>query len=204
MVAEKKGIPMDQQPQTRGRAARLRALFFSTLYISAFTFGGGFVIVTFMKRKFVDELHWIDEQEMLDMTALAQSSPGAIAVNAAILVGWRVEGLPGMAVAVLGSILPPMVILSVISFFYAAFAANPYVALVLRGMQAGVAAVILDVVCDLGGDVLRSRSPLFIGLMVAAFVASSLLEVNVVLIILAAVAFGVLRAAWHHRKAAKS
>lgn len=192
---------MDEHPMTR--AQRLRALFFSTLYISAFAFGGGYVIVTFMKRKFVDELHWIDEQEMLDMTALAQSSPGAIAVNAAILVGWRVEGLPGMAVAVLGSILPPMVILTVISFIYQAFATNPYVALVLKGMQAGVAAVILDVVCDLGGDVLKTRSVLFIGLMVAAFVASSLLQINVILIILAATAFGVLRAAYQHRKAVR-
>ena len=87
---------MDKNQQPMTRAARLRALFLSTLYISAFTFGGGFVIVTFMKRKFVDELHWIDEQEMLDMAALAQSSPGAIAVNAAILVGWNVEGLLGM------------------------------------------------------------------------------------------------------------
>lgn len=192
---------MDEQPMTR--AQRLRALFFSTLYISAFTFGGGYVIVTFMKRKFVDELHWIDEQEMLDMTALAQSSPGAIAVNAAILVGWRVEGLPGMAVAVLGSILPPMVILSAISFIYQAFASNLYVALVLKGMQAGVAAVILDVVCDLGGDVLKTRSVLFIGLMVAAFVASSLFQVNVILIILATTAFGVLRALYQHRKAVR-
>ncbi len=192
---------MDEHPMTC--AQRLRALFFSTLYISAFTFGGGYVIVTFMKRKFVDELHWVDEQEMLDMTALAQSSPGAIAVNAAILVGWRVEGLPGMAVAVLGSILPPMVILTVISFIYQAFATNPYVALVLKGMQAGVAAVILDVVCDLGGDVLKTRSVLFIGLMVAAFVASSLLQINVILIILAATAFGVLRAVYQHRKAVR-
>lgn len=192
---------MDEHPMTR--AQRLRALFFSTLYISAFTFGGGYVIVTFMKRKFVDELHWIDEQEMLDMTALAQSSPGAIAVNAAILVGWQVEGLLGMAVAVLGSILPPMVILTVISFIYQAFATNPYVALVLKGMQAGVAAVILDVVCDLGGDVLKTRSVLFIGLMVAAFVASSLLQINVILIILAATAFGVLRAVYQHRKAVR-
>ena len=63
----------------------LGKLFLSMLYISAFTFGGGFVIITFMKRKFVDELHWIDDQEMLDLTALAQSSPGAIAVNAAIV-----------------------------------------------------------------------------------------------------------------------
>lgn len=192
---------MEKDPLSR--AQKLRTLFFATLYISAFTFGGGYVIVTFMKRKFVDELHWLEEKEMLDMTALAQSTPGAIAVNAAILVGWRVEGLPGMAVAVLGSILPPMVILTVISFIYQAFATNPYVALVLKGMQAGVAAVILDVVCDLGGDVLKTRSVLFIGLMVAAFVASSLLQINVILIILAATAFGVLRAVYQHRKAVR-
>lgn len=68
-------------------------LFLSTFYISAFTFGGGFVIVTFMKRRFVDEYGWISKQEMLDYTALAQSAPGPIAVNAAILVGWRVAGL---------------------------------------------------------------------------------------------------------------
>lgn len=195
---------MEQRPAPASRAARLRALFLSTLYISAFTFGGGFVIVTFMKRKFVDELHWLDDQEMLDMTALAQSSPGAIAVNAAILVGWRAEGFAGMLIAVLGTIIPPMVILSVISMFYAAFASNTYVALVLKGMQAGVAAVILDVVWGLGGDVLRTRSPLYIGLMAAAFIASYFFGVNVILIILAAAAFGVLRALVLHRKGAKS
>ncbi len=194
---------MDKNQQPMTRAARLRALFFSTLYISAFTFGGGFVIVTFMKRKFVDELHWIDEQEMLDMAALAQSSPGAIAVNAAILVGWNVEGLLGMVVAVTGTIIPPMVILSVISFFYAAFASNVYVALVLKGMQAGVAAVILDVVCGLGGNVLKTRSVVYIALMVLAFVASFFFDVNVILIILAAAVFGVARALFQLKKEAK-
>lgn len=194
---------MDKNQQPMTRAARLRALFFSTLYISAFTFGGGFVIVTFMKRKFVDELHWIDEQEMLDMAALAQSSPGAIAVNAAILVGWNVEGVLGMVVAVTGTIIPPMVILSVISFFYAAFASNVYVALVLKGMQAGVAAVILDVVCGLGGNVLKTRSVVYIALMVLAFVASFFFDVNVILIILAAAVFGVARALFQLKKEAK-
>ena len=134
----------NEKKESKGKV--LWKLLLSTLYISAFTFGGGFVIITFMKRKFVDELHWIDEDEMLDLAALAQSSPGAIAVNAAILVGWRVAGFAGMLVAVVGTIVPPMLILTVISFFYQAFATNRYVSLVLKGMQAGVAAVILDVV----------------------------------------------------------
>ena len=119
----------NEKKESKGKV--LWKLLLSTLYISAFTFGGGFVIITFMKRKFVDELHWIDEDEMLDLAALAQSSPGAIAVNAAILVGWRVAGFAGMLVAVVGTIVPPMLILAVISFFYQAFATNRYVSLVL-------------------------------------------------------------------------
>ena len=169
---------MDENKTYSMRSARLWKLFLSTLYISSFTFGGGFVIVTFMKKKFVDELHWIDEQEMLDMTALAQSSPGAIAVN----------------VAVLGTIIPPMVILSVVSVFYNAFASNHYIALLLKGMQAGVAAVILDVVSDLGSKVLKTRSWVYIALMAAAFIANTVLHVNVVVVILAAAVFGVVRA----------
>ena len=178
----------------------LLELFLSTLYISSFTFGGGFVIVTFMKRKFVDELHWIDEQEMLDLVALAQSSPGAIAVNAAILVGWRVCGFAGMLTAVLGTILPPMIILSVISLFYAAFASNVYVALVLKGMQAGVAAVILDVTCSLGGSGLKEKSVFSIIIMAAAFAATFFFNVNVIYIILTAGLLGAGKAVWIYRK----
>ena len=107
------------------------------------------------------------------------------------LLNLALGGALGMAVAVVGTILPPMIILSVISLFYAAFATNPYVALVLRGMQAGVAAVILDVVCSLGAGVIKERSALSIVLMIAAFLATFVLVVNVVYIILAAALVGV-------------
>ena len=182
--------------------AKLWPLFLATLYISTFTFGGGFVIVTFMKRKFVDSLKWLSEEEMLDFAALAQASPGALAVNAAILVGWRVCGFAGMVVAVLGTILPPMVILSVVSLFYAAFAANRWVALALKGMQAGVAAVILDVACGLGAGVAKERSALSLALMAGAFLASFVFGVNVIFIILAAALAGVGKTLWHKRKGA--
>ena len=97
---------------------KLRKIFFSTLYLSSFTFGGGYVIVTLLKKKFVDELHWIDEKEMLDLVAIAQSSPGAIAVNGSIVVGYKICGIPGIICAVLGAIIPPFVIISLISSFY--------------------------------------------------------------------------------------
>ena len=160
------------------------------LYISTFTFGGGFVIVTLMKKKFVDEYKWIDDDEMLDLTAIAQSSPGAIAVNAAILVGYKIGGLLGTAVAVIATIIPPIAILSVISLFYAAFSQNIYVATVLKGMQAGVAAVIFDVVCDLFLKILKQKSALHIIIAVAAFTAVFFFNVNVIAVIAAAALLG--------------
>lgn len=183
---------------------KLIQLFISMFYISTFTFGGGFVIISIMKKKFVDELHWIDEKEMLDFTALAQSSPGAIAVNAAILVGWRVAGALGMVVAVIGTILPPMIILTLVSFCYAAFVSNPYVSLVLKGMQAGVAAVVLDVACSLFIKMKKEGSRLNIMIMVVAFVASFFFDINVIYIILGATVLGIVHVLISRRREAQS
>ena len=166
-------------------------LFSGMFYISAFTFGGGFVIATFVKKKFSDELGWIDESEMLDLIALAQSAPGAIAVNVAILVGWKVFGIIGMISSVLGTILPPMIILTAVSFIYNLIADNMYVAMVLKGMQAGVAAIILSVSIDLAVKVMKEKSILYDALIVAAFVLSFFFKVNVVFLIIAALLLGV-------------
>lgn len=166
------------------RAQRYRTLFLSTLQLSAMTFGGGFVIVPLMRRKFVDELHWIGEQEMLDLIAISQSSPGAIAVNASILVGYRVAGVAGALITVLGTVLPPLVIISVISLFYAAFRDNKIVSMAMAGMLAGVAAVIANVVIDLMRGVFKSKRVLSILVMLGAFIATRYLNVNILIIIL--------------------
>ncbi len=172
---------------------KLWKLFITMLNISTFTFGGGFVIVSLMKRKLVDELRWITEEEMLDMTALAQSAPGAIAVNASILVGKRVAGFPGLIAAVLGTLIPPVAIISVISMIYSQFASNEWVRALLAGMSCGVAAVIADVVMGLGGKVIKSRDAVSLAMMGIAFVLTYFLKVNVIFIILGAAAIGVLR-----------
>ena len=86
---------MESREEKESQGKILWKIFISTLYLSAFTFGGGYVIVTLMKKKFVDEYHWIGEDEMLDLVAIAQSSPGAIAVNGAIVVGYKLLGIPG-------------------------------------------------------------------------------------------------------------
>ena len=107
-------------------------LFSSTFYLSAFTFGGGYVIIPLMKKKFVDEYQWIEEKEILDLTAIAQSTPGAMAVNVAILIGYRMAGILGAVITILGTILPPLIILTVISLAYSAFIENQIVKLILR------------------------------------------------------------------------
>lgn len=183
-------MPQETMENRKADKKKLLTLFISTLYISAFTFGGGFVIITLMKKKFADELHWIEEDEMLDLAAIAQSSPGAIAVNAAILVGYRVAGSVGMLISILGTILPPMVILSIVSIFYTAFRENYAVALLLAGMQAGVAAVILDVVYTLGKNVWKEKSILAVAIMLGAFVAVRFLGINIIYIILIAAFIG--------------
>ena len=175
-------------------------LFSSTFFLSAFTFGGGYVIVPLMKKKFSDELNWIEEKEILDLTAIAQSSPGPIAVNAAALIGHRIGGMAGALVSILAAVLPPLMIISVIASMYAAFRDNAIVSACLKGMQSGVAAVITDVVIDLGGKVVKSRSVFQIALMIAAFLATWVFGVNVVFIILACGALSAVITLWKERK----
>ena len=181
-----------ETPVTPSRTHILRSLFFSTLYLSAFTFGGGYVIVTLMKKKFVDEYHWIDEPEMLDLIAIAQFSPGAIAVNGAIVIGYKLAGIPGVLTAVLATVIPPFVILSVISVFYTAFRSLHVVSWMLKGMQAGVGAVIMDVVFEMASGIVTGRQYLSICLMVAAFIANYCFQVNAVVIILFCIVLGLI------------
>lgn len=159
-------------------------LFYSTFLLSAFTFGGGFVIVPLMRKKFVEEYGWLEEKEMLNITAIAQSSPGAIAVNASILVGYRLAGVLGSAVTIAATITPPLIIISAISFFYDAFRDNAVVSAVMRGMQAGVAAVIADVVLRMGKNIADEKRLSSIFVMLGAFIAVYFLKINIVYIIL--------------------
>lgn len=161
-----------------------RKLFLSTFQLSACTFGGGFVIIPLMRRKFVEELHWIEEQEMMDLTAIAQSSPGAIAVNASILVGYRVAGIGGALVTVLGTVLPPLIIISVISLFYTAFRDNIFVSMAMAGMLAGVGAVICDVVVTMGKEIIKRKQVLPIAVLIMSFAAVHFWGINIILLIL--------------------
>ena len=185
------------------RLRLLRKLFLSTLYLSAFTFGGGYVIITLMKQKFVAHYHWIEEEEMLDLVAIAQSTPGAIAVNGAIVIGYKLAGPLGALVAIVGTVLPPFVIISLLSLCYETFQGLYAVQKILEGMQAGVGAVIAAVAWDMGRGVVEERDTVSTVILAASFVASCFLEINVVYIILFCGLLGVVRTLLEKRRAAK-
>ena len=174
----------------------LQKLFLSTLYLSAFTFGGGYVIVTLMKKKFVDEYHWIEENEMLDLVAIAQSSPG-------IVVGYKLAGMIGVLVSIIGTIIPPFLIISVISVCYQAFRDNFFVSQMLEGMQAGVGAVIASVTYEMGAGVVKEKDPLSLVILVCAFAAACFFKVNVIYIVLVCGAIGAVRTILAKRRGAK-
>lgn len=168
-------------------------LFVSTLYLSTFTFGGGYVIVTLMKKKFVDDYHWIDEKEMLDLIAIAQSAPGAIAVNGSIVAGYKLAGLLGAITSIAATIIPPLVILSVISFFYKAFQENPIIRSMLSGMQAGVGAVIASVVYEMGHGIIIGKNRFSVFIMLLSFIATSVFHINVIYVVAACGIIGFVR-----------
>ena len=180
----------EQQEKTQGKkqGQQLWEIFWSTFYLSAFTFGGGYVIVSLMKKKFVDEYHWIEEEEMLDLVAIAQSAPGAI------VIGYKLAGIAGILTAIAGTVIPPFLIISILSAGYQAFRSNQIISLMLEGMQAGVGAVIASVTYDMGAGIVKKKDALSYVLMVGAFIASCVFEVNVVYVILICGIVGVLRA----------
>ena len=168
-------------------------LFTSTFALSAFTFGGGYVIVPLMKKRFVDELGWITNDEMMDMIAISQSSPGAIAVNASILVGYKIAGISGALLTVLGTVTPPLVIISVISQFYEAFRDNAMISVMLTTMQAGVAAIIIDVVISMVSTLVKDKSVIPLGMLLLSFVAAVIFDVNLVTILIVNAIVGALQ-----------
>ena len=166
-------------------------LFKECFLLSTFTFGGGYVIIALMKKKFVDEKQLLTEDEILDITTIAQSGPGAVAVNASLLLGYKIKGVIGALVSVIATILPPMIILTVISYFYDAFIANTLIANILNSLTAVVAAVILDIVLGMLMGIIKGKKiPQYVSLAVAVFFVF-VYRIDILYLILMGIAMGV-------------
>ncbi|MDD2427830.1 MAG: chromate transporter [Eubacteriales bacterium] len=160
-------------------------LFFFTVFkVSAITFGGGYTIVPVLKDEFCNKHQCITEDEMLDIVAIAQSAPGPIAVGVSLLLGYRLKGRGGALLGILAAILPPMITISVIYFFYEAFATNYWVRAALRGMSGAIAAVMLLAVFSMARQVLKKHKLFSAILLVGAFALAWFTSINTALLIL--------------------
>ena len=187
---------------SKERAGLLLWLAGVNLFISAFTFGGGYVVVPMIRKYFVERRNLFTEEELMEMAAGAQSAPGAIAVNLSALAGYRAAGRCGLAVSAAAAVTPPVVILTLISFYYSAFIANAAAAAALRGMQAAAAALIAAFVIDHSRWVIRERSPLLTLMMPAVFIAGFFLKIGAGTILAACALTALLRIARRAGRAA--
>lgn len=158
-------------------------LFKMNFFISMFTFGGGYVVIPMMEKYFVNK-GFLTKEELYDFATVAQTSPGAIAVNMAILVGNKIDSKRGVLVSGLASILPSFIILSLISISYTAFSTNTFVMPVLKGMEAGVAAIIIDLVITMYQQLNKKASSWLLIVPVLAFTANYIFNVHPFIIIL--------------------
>ncbi|MBQ3077190.1 MAG: chromate transporter [Clostridia bacterium] len=179
-------------PDRKGRpplsAKLLFQLFWSTFSIGAVTFGGGYAMVSVMDKKFVEDHHWISEEEMMDLLAIAEMTPGPIAINASTYVGTKMAGLPGAIAATLGMVLPSFFFITLLSSVYLQFKENPTVAAALLGIRAGVVALVLSAVFKLGKKAVKK--PMDWAICLLAFAAAGLLDLSAIAVILAAGATG--------------
>lgn len=168
-----------------------KKLFTSSFYISIFIIGGGYVAIPLLQKRFVDELQWIEKDEMTDLVAIAQSTPGAVAVNSSISVGYKIAGISGAICALIGTILPPLILITIIQKCYVAFISNAYISELFKGMNCAVAAIMVDVVISMGKDSIKSIkyfSPL---LMVITYILVYFVNVNPAFIVLSCILIGI-------------
>ena len=121
----------------------LLKLFITFFKIGLFSFGGGFAMIPLIQREVIEKNGWIDEKDFLDMLVLAQSTPGPIAVNTSVFVGYKVAGTPGAVMATLGTVLPSFIVILLLALFFAEVRDNRYVDAAFRAMRPAVVALIV-------------------------------------------------------------
>lgn len=147
------------------RKNRLLSLFLTFLKIGAFTFGGGYAMIALLESELVSKKKWIGKEEFLNVAAIAESTPGPMAVNSATYIGYQIAGFWGAALATTAVCIPSFVIIFLISLFFNQFLALEYVGYAFRGIQAGVIYLILSAAWRMLKEVERKALPmlLFIG-----------------------------------------
>ena len=175
----------------------LETLFFTFFKIGLFTFGGGYAMIALLEEEFIQRRKWLDKDEFLDMTAIAESTPGPVAINSATYLGYKLAGVPGAAVATVAVCLPSFLIIYAISLFFEQFTQLTVIANAFKGIQVCVIYLIFSA----GVRMLQAldRSLFSSGVLLSVFLAMTSLSlagisVSSILLILLSGAAGV--AAW--------
>ena len=167
----------------------LAELFLSFIRIGLFTFGGGYAMIPLIERICVDKKKWISHEEMMNITVIAESTPGPIAVNCATYVGLKKKGLPGAAAATVGVVFPSFCILLLISFFFDRFLEIAWVASAFRGIKIAVGVLIVDAAVRMLKKLPKKAAPICI--LLCSFGAMLLIDlfslhVSTIVLLLAA------------------
>ncbi len=165
-------------------------LFLTFAKIGLFTFGGGYAMIPLIQKEAGERRHWITEEELLEIVAIAESTPGPIAINAATFIGSRRGGFFGALSATLGMVTPSFAIILLLSFLLKEFQAFKPVAYAFRGIRAGVLALILKALWSMWKQAPKKAFSCVV--MAAAFVCVALLKINVVFVIVGCAAAGLL------------
>lgn len=171
--------------QEKSLLYRLFWLAKANIIISCLAVGGGYMIIPLIKKQFIDNAHAFDFNELLEMSAIAQSAPGAIAINLSAITGYKIAGFPGAIVSCIAAVMPPLLIMSVVALCYQQLIHNSQINAALKGMIAAIAAIIIDVVYDMAKNIARTQKQT-LGLTTAAavFFASFLFNLNAILLII--------------------
>ena len=166
------------------------SLFLTFMKIGAFTFGGGYAMIPLIQREVVEEKKWINESELMDMIAIAESTPGPIAINSATFVGHHVGGFWGAFCATVGVILPSFAIIAAISYVLQQFERLRAVKYAFLGIRAGVLALILKAFWNMARQIPKKAVSCCIA--ATAFVLAALLKLNVLVVIVMCAAAGLI------------
>ncbi|MBQ2944057.1 MAG: chromate transporter [Ruminococcus sp.] len=173
---------------TKETVKRCLQLFLAFFKIGAFTFGGGVAMIPFMEREVVEKKNWIDRDELLDIVVVSESTPGPIAINAATFIGYKTVGFLGSLCATLGVVLPSFIIILLLSFSLGFVWENEIVQFALRGIRAGVLALVAKA---LWGLFKKSPKNAFSYVMIAlSFIAVAVFDVKVLIVIVSGALIG--------------
>lgn len=179
-------------------ATDILKLFLIFLKIGAFTFGGGYAMIPLIQRETVQKKKWITDDDILDIVAIAESTPGPIAVNSATFVGYRIGGFIGAFAATLGVVLPSFVIITIISHFLREFQDIRAIRYAFFGIRTGVLALIIKALFSMYRQCDKNAASYIIAAL--AFAAVALLDINVIFVIIFCALLGLILSLIARRK----